>query len=83
MTLIPSSTIQHNGEVSFVYVIQNGAAHVHNVKPGTTDGGITAVEGVNPGDVIATSSFERLQDGAKTIIAKKPASPGTSESNAP
>jgi multidrug efflux system membrane fusion protein len=83
MTLIPSSTIQHNGEISFVYVIQNGAAHVHNVKPGTTDGGITAVEGVNPGDVIATSSFERLQDGAKTIIAKKPASPGTSESNAP
>ena len=32
-----TSTIQHNGEVVFVYVIVNGTAHVHNVKSGTTD----------------------------------------------
>jgi multidrug efflux system membrane fusion protein len=83
MTLIPSSTIQHNGEVSFVYVIENNTAHVRNVKPGTTDSGITAVQGIDPGDVVATSSFEKLQDGAKTTLLKKPAPQGTSESSAP
>src|SRR6202012_1936000 len=44
MTLIPSSTIQHNGEEAFVYVIAKGAAQVRDVKPGTTDDGMTAVE---------------------------------------
>lgn len=83
MTLIPSSAIQHNGEVAFVYVIENNTAHVRNVTPGTTDAGITAVQGINPGDVVATSSFEKLQDGAKTVIAKKPVPQDTSESSAP
>ncbi len=83
MTLIPSSTIQHNGEEAFVYVIAKGAAQVRDVKPGTTDDGMTAVEGVNPGDVIATSSFEKLQNGSKVNISKKPVPADTSESNAP
>jgi membrane fusion protein, multidrug efflux system len=83
MTLIPDYAIQHNGEVAFVYVIQNGTAHVHNVKAGTTDAGVTAVEGINPGDEVAISSFEKLQDGSKTIISKKPLPQNTSESNAP
>jgi membrane fusion protein, multidrug efflux system len=83
MTLIPSSTIQHNGEEAFVYVIANGTAHVRDVKTGTTDDGMTAVEGVNPGDVIATSSFEKLQNGSKANISKKPVPADTSESNAP
>lgn len=83
MTLIPDYAIQHNGEVAFVYVIQNGTAHVHNVKAGTTDAGVTAVEGINPGDEVATSSFEKLQDGSKVILSKKPLPQDTSESNAP
>ena len=32
--LIPSSAIQHNGDVSFVFLIQNGVAHMHNIKTG-------------------------------------------------
>ncbi|HZD47117.1 MAG TPA: efflux RND transporter periplasmic adaptor subunit [Silvibacterium sp.] len=83
MTLIPDYAIQHNGEVAFVYVIQNGIAHVRNVKPGTTNAGITAVEGINPGDVVATSSYEKLQDGSKVVISKTPLPQNTTESNAP
>jgi membrane fusion protein, multidrug efflux system len=91
MTLIPSYAIQHNGEVAFVYVITNATgrdgkpestAHVRNVKTGTTDAGMTAVEGINPGDEVATSSYEKLQDGAKVIISKKPL-PQNTENNAP
>jgi len=80
MTLIPSYAIQHNGEVAFVYVIQNGTAHVRDVKAGTTDSGMTAVEGINPGDQVATSSFEKLQEGSKVVLSKKPL-PQETESN--
>jgi membrane fusion protein, multidrug efflux system len=62
VTLIPASAIQQNGSASFVYVIQNNVAHIRSIKPGVTDGGITQVDGINPGDIVATSSFDKLQD---------------------
>jgi multidrug efflux system membrane fusion protein len=37
-------------------------ANVHTVKPGVTEGEVTQVDGINPGDVVANSSFEKLQD---------------------
>jgi multidrug efflux system membrane fusion protein len=83
MVLIPSSAIQHNGQTSFVYVINNGVAKVVNVKPGTTDHGVTAVDGINAGDELATSSFERLQSGSNVIISKQPIAQENPESNAP
>ena len=83
MVLIPSSAIQHNGQTSFVYVINNGVAKVANIKPGTTDHGVTAVEGINAGDELANSSYERLQSGSKIIISKQPVAQETPESNAP
>jgi multidrug efflux system membrane fusion protein len=73
VTLIPSATIQQNGQTSFVYVIQDDVAHSRNIKPGVTDNGLTQVEGINPGDVIANSSFDKLQDNAKvTVSSGKP-----------
>ena len=38
---------------------------------------MTAVEGINPGEVVATSSFEKLQNGSRIVIAKQapPANP--------
>jgi multidrug efflux system membrane fusion protein len=83
MILIPSAAIQHNGQISFVYVITNGVAKVVNVKPGVTDNGLTAVTGINAGDELATSSFERLQNGSKITISKQPLPQATPESNAP
>ena len=71
-TLIPSSAIQHNGAVSFVYVIQDNTAHMRTVKPGVTEGQTTQVTGINPGDVVADSSFDKLQDKAKIIVSKQP-----------
>ena len=71
-TLIPSSAIQHNGQVAFVYVIQNNVAHLKNIKAGVTDGDTTQVTGIDPGDVLADSSFDKLQDGAKVSISNKP-----------
>ena len=82
-TLIPSSAVQHNGQEAFVYVIQNNTANVRSVKPGVTDDNTTQVEGINPGDVVADSSFEKLQDKAKVSISKTPVSSSTMGSEAP
>ncbi|PSH05767.1 MAG: efflux RND transporter periplasmic adaptor subunit [Acidobacteria bacterium] len=65
MTLIPTSAVQHNGQTAFVYVVQNGVAQMRTVRPGAADSGMTAVEGINPGEVVANSSFEKLQPNAK------------------
>jgi membrane fusion protein, multidrug efflux system len=81
--LIPDSAVQHNGDVAFVYVIQNGQAKMTNVKPGVANAGVVAVQGIQPGDVIADSSFEKLQDGSKVTISKVQLPSRTSESNAP
>jgi multidrug efflux system membrane fusion protein len=71
-TLIPSNAIQHNGQTAFVYVIREGRAHMQTVRTGAVDAGMTAVEGVRPGTVVATSSFEKLQDNTPVVPATKP-----------
>jgi multidrug efflux system membrane fusion protein len=78
VTLIPSSAIQQNGQTSFVYVIEDNVAHLKNIKPGVSDNGLTEVEGINPGDVLADSSFDKLQDNTKISVATgKPAATQT------
>jgi multidrug efflux system membrane fusion protein len=82
VTLVPSSTVQQNGQSSFVYVIQNDVAHVRSVKAGVTDSGVTQVDGINPGDLVANSSFDKLQDNARVQAARNPPAPGGSSSGA-
>jgi membrane fusion protein, multidrug efflux system len=71
-TIIPSSAIQHNGNMSFVYVIEGDTAYMRTVKPGVTEGNNTSVTGIDPGDVVADSSFDKLQNKAKIVISKQP-----------
>jgi multidrug efflux system membrane fusion protein len=72
VTLVPASTIQQNGQASFVYVIQNNTAHMRSVNPGVTDAGLTQVDDINPGDVVANSSFDKLQDNTAVAISTQP-----------
>jgi multidrug efflux system membrane fusion protein len=95
VTLVPAAAIQQNGQSSFVYVIQDNVAHNRAVKVGVTDGGLTQVDGINPGDVVATSSFDKLQENTAVAISnnsnkqgsgsgsKPAASSGTSGSSTP
>lgn len=68
VTLAPSSTVQQNGQASFVYVIQNGVAHLRPVKPGVSEGGQSQLDGVTPGELLANSSFDKLQDNARVNL---------------
>ncbi len=82
VTLVPSSAIQQNGQSSFVYVIQNSFAHIRSVKPGVTDGGQTQVDGINPGDVVANSGFDKLQDNSAVVVSNTPATGSANGGNA-
>jgi multidrug efflux system membrane fusion protein len=81
-TLIPTSTIQHNGQTAFVYVLQDDIAHQRIIQPGVTDGGTAQVTGINPGDALANSSFDKLQDNSKVNTSDKQA-PAGSQGNSP
>jgi multidrug efflux system membrane fusion protein len=83
VTLLPSSAIQQNGQASFAYVIQNNLVQMRSIKPGVTEGGVTQVEGVNPGEVVATSSFDKLQDKAAVNVVNKPVAAGPTASSTP
>ncbi len=70
--LVPDSSVQHNGQESFVYLIQKSAkglhAVMHDVTTGISNDGVTAVQGLQPGDVLADSSFQKLRNGAEVRV---------------
>jgi len=73
MTLVPNAAIQRNGQGAFVYVVQpDQTVAMRTVSAGTTDGNVTAVEGVNAGDTIAVDGFDKLQNGVKVVVRKPP-----------
>ncbi len=85
VTLIPTGAVQHNGQVSFVYVIDpvKKVASLKNIKTGVSDNGLVAVQGINPGDQVATSSFDKLQDKSPIIVSKQPIATNPVEGNTP
>jgi len=81
-TLLPTAAIQRNAQGTFVYVISSdNTATLRTITAGTTDGNTAAVQGVNPGEVVATNGFDKLQNGGKVTIVKAPAG-GTGGNNA-
>ena len=71
VTLIPTDAIQHNGQEAFVYVIENDHAHLHPITVGVTEGQTAQVTGIDPGDVLATSGFDKLQDNAQIVVPNR------------
>jgi multidrug efflux system membrane fusion protein len=69
-SLAPTAAIQRDAQGTFVYLIKpDQTAAMQNVTVGTTDGSVAAVQGLQPGQVIAITGFDKLQDGAKVSIS--------------
>ena len=69
VTLIPTPAIQRNAQGAFVYAIKSDqTASIRNITPGTTDGTVTAVQGIEPQEVVATNGFDKLLDGGKVTV---------------
>jgi membrane fusion protein, multidrug efflux system len=69
VVLVPSAAVQHNGTAAFVYVVQqNNTVSVQQVTTLTSNEQVTAVQGVNAGANLATSGFDRLENGALVSV---------------
>jgi len=69
VTLVPTPAIQRNAQGAFVYVIDaTQTAAMRPVTLGATDGTLTQVDGIQPGDIVAVNGFDKLQDGSKVSI---------------
>ncbi len=66
--LVPAAAVQHNGTQAFVYVVNGDAVKLHPVDEQGTEGDSTAVSGLNEGDVVAITSFDKLQDGTHVAV---------------
>ncbi len=73
--LIPTSAIQRNGTNAFVYLLRNNTATITPVKIVATDSASAAVTGLQNGDLVANSSFEKLQDKSKVRIVQQKLAP--------
>jgi membrane fusion protein, multidrug efflux system len=66
--LIPSAAIQRNGTQAFVFVVEKNVVSVRNITEQSTDGNTTAVEGLRAGELVALSSFDKLQEGTPVRV---------------
>jgi multidrug efflux system membrane fusion protein len=73
--LIPTVAVQYNGQQAFVYLVKaDHTVAMHTVQILNADQNDSAVAGLELGDSVVTSNFDRLQDGAKVLVpAAKPA----------
>lgn len=68
--LIPTVSIQYNGQQAFVYkVMPDRTVRIHNIAVVNSEQQDSAVQGLAVGENVATSNFDRLYDGAGVSIA--------------
>jgi len=83
VTLVPSAAVQHNGTAAFVYLVQpNNTVSVQPITVLTNNEQVTAVQGVNAGVNLATSGFDRLENGV-AVTVRTPAPPQNSAGSNP
>ncbi len=81
--LIPNSAVQRNGTQAYVYRITNNTAAITNIKIVASDASNAAVTGIQSGDLLANSSFEKLQDKSRVRVVQQRLAPSDTESDTP
>nr|WP_320132288.1 efflux RND transporter periplasmic adaptor subunit [uncultured Holophaga sp.] len=68
--LVPTVAVQYNGQQAFIYRMKaDHTAELVKVNVIHTAQGHTALEGLNEGDQVVTSNFDRIQEGAALTVA--------------
>ena len=71
--LVPARAVQRHGQVSSVYVVQDGVARLRLIQPGVlSSDGIEVLAGLEAGESIATSPIARLTDGVAVVTGAAP-----------
>jgi len=73
-TVIPSAAIQRGGQGMFVYVVKDDdTVTARQVKLGPIDGQRVAIaEGIVPGERVVVDGIDRLREGARVQVTKRP-----------
>ncbi len=81
-TLVPAAAVQRNTEGAFVYLVKpDHTVAIQAVSVGTIDGDAAEiVKGLEPGAVIATDNFDKLQEGIR-VAPGRPATAATAPSS--
>jgi RND family efflux transporter MFP subunit len=76
--LIPAEAIQRHGQVSSVYVVQDGVARLRLIHLGASSSeGIEVLAGLDAGESIVTSPTAQIVDGARVTISATGRAGGT------
>jgi multidrug efflux system membrane fusion protein len=71
VVLIPTVAIQRNAQQAYVYLVKpDQTVAMQQITAGTSEGALTEVSGVKPGDIVATDGFDKLQAGVKVAPRK-------------
>jgi len=82
VTLLPNTAIQRNADAAFVYLLDPADTNelktitMQAITISTTDGMVSAVEGLDPGVVVVADNFNKLTNGAKVLVRKAGAGRG-------
>jgi len=76
VVLVPSAAVQQNGTQAFVYLVKpdpkdekDVIVSVQNIAVLTSNEKVNAVQGIGSGVTVATSGFDRLENGAHAVVA--------------
>ena len=67
--MVPTMALQHNGPQAFVYVVQGRTVALRQVTELASTRQSTGISGVQPGEQVVLTSFDRLQPGAPIRVA--------------
>jgi membrane fusion protein (multidrug efflux system) len=67
--LIPESALDREGEIEFVYIVENGKATRRRVLTGTRENAqVEIIAGLKPGQQVVTAGQIKLSEGAPVLI---------------
>jgi multidrug efflux system membrane fusion protein len=80
VVLIPSAAIERSAKSTYVYVVgPDATVAMKNVTVAATSGDVTAIgSGIAAGELVVVDGLDKLQPGAKVILAKDGGSGKTS-----
>ena len=73
VVLAPKAAIQHNGTQAFVYVVIDNKVKLQPITVLAEDGDHAAVNGIQRGQMVAVTGFDKVQDGMNVILQGNPA----------
>lgn len=73
--LVPAAAVQRDGTQAFVYVVSGNKVKLRNITELTSENQVAAVTGLAAGEVVPTTGFDKLQDGA-TVLVQRPSTGG-------